>query len=66
MKKTVLIADTELDLEMHVDHLPKGNEDMPAIQSSSTRISGVGWWIANVFHVMDFPVEWLSCVGSGE
>ena len=66
MKKTVLIADTELDLEMHVDHLPKGNEDMPAIQSSSTRISGAGWWVANVFHVLDFPVEWLSCVGSGE
>lgn len=65
MKKTVLIADTELDLEMQVDHLPKGNEDMPAVRSTTPRVSGTGWWIANVFHVLDFPVEWLSCVGSG-
>ncbi|MDD6600785.1 MAG: carbohydrate kinase family protein [Galactobacillus timonensis] len=66
MKKTVLIADTELDLEMQVDHLPKGNEDMPAIRKSSARISGLGWWISNVFHVLDFPVEWLAMVGSGD
>jgi sugar/nucleoside kinase (ribokinase family) len=66
MKKTLLIADAELDFCMQVPRLPRGNEDAVRPTSSSVRIGGFGWYAAQVYHLLNFPVDWLGSIGSGQ
>ena len=64
MKKTLIIAPSAVDLAVHVDHLPKSDEEINPIRTSM-RIGGAGWCAACVFQMLNLPYELISPVGTG-
>lgn len=64
MKKIMVIGSTVLDILIHVEQLPKSNEDIHTL-SEKLSLGGCAYNVSNIIHHFHVPYTLFSPVGNG-
>lgn len=64
MKPVLIIGNITCDVLIHVEHLPRQQDDV-MIDSQSMQLGGCAYNVANLFHLNHLPYKLVSVVGSG-